>query len=94
MKARQPEVDNNFIEMSQWAGFSVMLPNWPTIDWGLRGRNEFTGFQIPTCTTQSSQPSNSLPPHPPEPQKPRSTDYKAGPNQVVHEPEIVQGQAP
>lgn len=30
--------------MSQWAAFSVMLPNWLTVDQGLRGRHSFTVF--------------------------------------------------
>lgn len=30
--------------MSQWAVFSVKLPNWLTVDRGLRGRHSFTVF--------------------------------------------------
>ncbi|KAM7327243.1 hypothetical protein ACRRTK_013610 [Alexandromys fortis] len=30
--------------MSQWAASSVMLPNWLTVDRGLRGRHSFTVF--------------------------------------------------
>lgn len=32
------------IMTSQLAAFSVMLPNWLTVDQGLRGRHSFTVF--------------------------------------------------